>query len=172
MTMADVVAVMNKGRIEQMGSPRELYELPRTAFVANFLGKSNLMRGTVSGGRSGMLDVEVAGNRILLPAERAVSTSGQIMVGIRPEKMHISATEDTDTWGLNKLSGIVKDASFTGTTTEYLVDVEEIGVLGTFSQNRGQQPGQVGERVYLSWEPEHTFGLEGSESAQAGVEEA
>jgi len=172
MTMADVVAVMNEGRIEQMGPPRELYDLPRTAFVANFLGKSNLMRGEVTGGEAGMLRVDVAGNQVLLPAERAVSAQGQIMVGVRPEKMHIAATPDAVEPGANLLSGTIKDASFTGTTTEYLVQVEGIGLLGTFSQNRGQQPGNVGERVYLSWDPVHTFGLEGSENAAAGVEES
>ncbi|WP_347037840.1 ABC transporter ATP-binding protein [Glutamicibacter halophytocola] len=69
MTMADVVAVMNGGRIEQMGAPRDLYELPRTAFVANFLGKSNLMRGMVTGQENGMLSVDVSGRTILLPAQ-------------------------------------------------------------------------------------------------------
>ncbi|MCW4463923.1 ABC transporter ATP-binding protein [Glutamicibacter sp. MNS18] len=171
MTMADVVAVMNEGRIEQLGPPRELYELPRTAFVANFLGKSNLMRGTVSGQEDQLLSVDVAGNRILLPAARAVATEGEIMVGIRPEKLQISATEDT-TAGMNRLDGIVKDASFTGTTTEYLIEVEGIGLIGTFAQNRGQQPGEMGQRVFLSWDPVHTFGLRGSESELAGVEEA
>lgn len=169
MTMADVVAVMNEGRIEQMGPPRELYELPRTAFVANFLGKSNLMRGTVQGQTEQLLSVNVAGNNILLPAARAVSTSGEIVVGVRPEKLQISARPD-DTPAMNKLQGIVKDASFTGTTTEYLIDVEDIGVIGTFSQNRGQQPGEVGQRVYLSWDPLHSFGLPGSEIETTGVE--
>ncbi|WP_306420765.1 TOBE domain-containing protein [Arthrobacter sp. JCM 19049] len=86
--------------------------------------------------------------------------------------MHIAATPDAVESGANLLSGTIKDASFTGTTTEYLVQVEGIGLLGTFSQNRGQQPGDVGERVYLSWDPVHTFGLEGSENAAAGVEES
>ncbi|MCZ4141880.1 spermidine/putrescine ABC transporter ATP-binding protein, partial [Escherichia coli] len=119
MTMADVVAVMNGGRIEQMGPPRELYELPKTAFVANFLGKSNLMRGTVTGQEAGILSVLVNGQRILLPADRAVQTSGEVVVGVRPEKISISREEFA---GENRLTGTVIDVSFTGTTTEYLVE--------------------------------------------------
>lgn len=164
--MADVVAVMNGGRIEQMGPPRELYELPRTAFVANFLGKSNLMRGTVSGQSDGMLSVDVAGRTILLPAQRAVHTEGEVVLGVRPEKITIDRAPLA---GENQLSGTVVDVSFTGTTTEYLVQVEGIGLIGTFSQNRGQQPAAEGDTVFLAWEAEHSFGLAGDESVNAGV---
>ncbi|WP_334123303.1 ABC transporter ATP-binding protein [Glutamicibacter sp.] len=167
MTMADVVAVMNGGRIEQMGPPRELYELPRTAFVANFLGKSNLMRGTVTGESEGMLSVNVASHTILLPVNRAVQTSGEVVLGVRPEKITIDRVA---TAGANQLTGTVIDVSFTGTTTEYLVEVEQVGLIGTFSQNRGQQPAQEGDTVFLSWDAEHSFGLAGDESVNAGVE--
>ena len=167
MTMADVVAVMNGGRIEQMGPPRELYELPRTAFVANFLGKSNLMRGTVTGESEGMLSVNVASHTILLPANRAVQTSGEVVLGVRPEKITIDRVAAA---GANQLTGTVIDVSFTGTTTEYLVEVEQVGLIGTFSQNRGQQPAQEGDTVFLAWDAEHSFGLAGDESVNAGVE--
>jgi len=167
MTMADVVAVMNGGRIEQMGAPRDLYELPRTAFVANFLGKSNLMRGMVTGQENGMLSVDVSGRTILLPAQRAVQTAGEVVIGVRPEKITIDRVAVA---GDNQLSGTVIDVSFTGTTTEYLVEVEQIGLIGTFSQNRGQQPAQEGDTVFLAWDAEHSFGLAGDESVNAGVE--
>lgn len=167
MTMADVVAVMNGGRIEQMGAPRDLYELPRTAFVANFLGKSNLMRGMVTGQENGMLSVDVSGRTILLPAQRAVQTAGEVVIGVRPEKITIDRVAVA---GDNQLSGTVLDVSFTGTTTEYLVEVEQIGLIGTFSQNRGQQPAQEGDTVFLAWDAEHSFGLAGDESVNAGVE--
>ncbi|MGQ3383851.1 ABC transporter ATP-binding protein [Glutamicibacter sp. TV12E] len=167
MTMADVVAVMNGGRIEQMGAPRDLYELPRTAFVANFLGKSNLMRGMVTAQENGMLSVDVSGRTILLPADRAVQTAGEVVIGVRPEKITIDRVAVA---GDNQLSGTVIDVSFTGTTTEYLVEVEQIGLIGTFSQNRGQQPAQEGDTVFLAWDAAHSFGLAGDESVNAGVE--
>ncbi|MCZ4148969.1 spermidine/putrescine ABC transporter ATP-binding protein, partial [Escherichia coli] len=102
--------------------------------VANFLGKSNLMRGTVTGQEAGILSVLVNGQRILLPADRAVQTSGEVVVGVRPEKISISREEFA---GENRLTGTVIDVSFTGTTTEYLVEVDGIGTIGTFAQNRG-----------------------------------
>ncbi|MHC6177544.1 ABC transporter ATP-binding protein [Glutamicibacter endophyticus] len=169
MTMADIVAVMNGGRIEQMGPPRELYELPRTAFVANFLGKSNLMRGVVKASHNGVLDVEVAGTEVHVLAQRTVTQEGEIVVGVRPEKIHLSRTAGDEPTHSNELSGTVIDASFTGTTTEYLVDVPGVGRIGTFAQNRGDQPADVGDKVYLSWDTSHSFGLAGDEQVAAGV---
>ncbi|WP_404286631.1 ABC transporter ATP-binding protein [Glutamicibacter arilaitensis] len=171
MTMADVVAVMNEGRIEQMGAPRDLYELPKTAFVANFLGKSNLMRGTVTGERDGLLEVVASGRKILVAKDRAVQHEGEIVVGVRPEKLHLNLEAPNDATGHNELSGEVIDVSFTGTTTEYLIEVAGIGRIGTFSQNRGQQSAQLGDTVYLSWDSGHSFGLAGDEIVDAGVDQ-
>src|SRR5215213_7780245 len=71
MTMADTVAVMNKGKIEQMGAPEELYELPTTAFVANFLGQSNLFTGEASAPNGSTITVSIGGERIAVPVSRA-----------------------------------------------------------------------------------------------------
>src|SRR6266480_4367385 len=92
LTMADTIAVMNEGRIEQMGSGEELYERPRTEFVANFLGISNLLDGTV-GSRDGAMatfDAEV-GERVLVPTDRFNHVNGgAVRIGVRPEKIAIS----------------------------------------------------------------------------------
>src|SRR5690606_29671878 len=77
MTMADTVAVMNAGVIEQMGSPVELYEKPRTTFVANFLGQSNLLRGTVRGSDARSVGVEVEGARLLAPRDADAATGAE-----------------------------------------------------------------------------------------------
>ncbi|PRB71609.1 ABC transporter ATP-binding protein [Arthrobacter sp. MYb213] len=171
MTMADVVAVMNEGRIEQMGAPRDLYELPKTAFVANFLGKSNLMRAQVVGQQEGLIEAQTAGCKVLIPVERAVQHEGDIVIGVRPEKLHLHREAPQESTGYNELSGQVIDVSFTGTTTEYLIEVPGIGRIGTFSQNRGQQPAQMGDTVYLSWDSAHSFGLAGDEVVDAGVDQ-
>ena len=84
MTMADTVAVMNKGSIEQMGAPEELYELPRTAFVANFLGQSNLFTGEVVTTNTS-IPVDVAGTAITVPPA-AHSATGRVTVGVRPRE--------------------------------------------------------------------------------------
>jgi len=87
MTMADTVAVMNQGRIEQMGAPEELYESPQTAFVATFLGQSNLFGGEVTGTTANVVSVKASGYELRVPSHRAVAHRGVVTVGIRPEKV-------------------------------------------------------------------------------------
>ena len=168
MTMADTVAVMNKGKIEQMGAPRDLYELPQTAFVANFLGKSNLMHGDVVEDLGDAVAVNASGHRLVMPKSRSVAHSGSAIVGIRPEKMRVLNLPDEYSPSANMLTGTVLDASFTGVSTEYLVEVPGIGTISTFSQNMGQAPAQNGDTVRMTWEPEFSFGLDGSEVTSEG----
>lgn len=168
MTMADTVAVMNKGKIEQMGAPRELYELPKTAFVANFLGKSNLMHGKIVEDLGDAVAVDASGHRLVMPKNRSVAHTGLATVGVRPEKMRVLNLPDDYSPSANMLTGTVLDASFTGVSTEYLVDVPGIGTIGTFSQNMGQAPAQPGDTVRMTWEPEFSFGLDGSENTNEG----
>ena len=90
MTMADTIAVMNAGVIEQMGAPAELYENPRTTFVANFLGQSNLIGGDVKGKDGDFVVVDMHGTNISVRADRSHTEGGQGWVGIRPEKVLIA----------------------------------------------------------------------------------
>ncbi|MCI0155541.1 ABC transporter ATP-binding protein [Leifsonia shinshuensis] len=161
MTMADTVAVMNKGRIEQMGAPELLYELPSTVFVANFLGQSNLFVGPVFDGAGDTLGVEVAGARIQVPRSRAQRTSGTVTVGVRPEKLTLHTAEQTIPSGANRLGpGRVIDVSFSGVSTQYLVDVAGLGTVVVFAQNLASGPAAgFGDEVWVSWEPSHTFVL-------------
>ena len=87
MTMADTIAVMNAGRVEQMGAPTDLYENPATTFVANFLGRSNLIAGRVTGRAGSDALVEVQGRRLALPTSRVHSDGDAVHVGVRPEKI-------------------------------------------------------------------------------------
>ncbi len=171
MTMADTVAVMNHGRIEQMGAPQELYELPRTGFVASFLGQSNLIAATVESAVGGTLVARTAaGGTLRMPIDRAVSTSGPITVGVRPEKLMLVAeapTTDDNVLG----PGRITDLSFTGVSTQYTVEMPGIGPVGVFEQNMVfGSVFSVGSEVWVRWRPEHTFGLDAD--AQAGAAEA
>ena len=160
MTMADTVAVMNKGRIEQMGAPVDIYDLPRTRFVATFLGQSNEVRGRVTGTADGDVLVEAAGSRFAMPANRTAVESGDILVGVRPEKLSISPQGTDFGVGMNSVTGKVTDASFTGVSTQYLVVTPWGGEWMVFEQNRSLGATlRPGDDVVVHWSPEHTFGL-------------
>ncbi|WBU38315.1 ABC transporter ATP-binding protein [Homoserinibacter sp. YIM 151385] len=162
MTMADTVAVMNKGEIEQMGAPEELYELPRTAFVANFLGQSNLFTGRVTSSKGEELVVAVGDAKLAVPRERAQRHAGEVTIGVRPEKLTLHTAKPVAAAGVNLLGpGRVADVSFSGVSTQYQVEVPGIGVVAVFAQNLQFGPAaQLGAEVWLSWSIEHGFGLE------------
>jgi len=174
MTMADTIAVMNAGRIEQLGSPGELYESPHTTFVANFLGQSNLITGVFTGRSGGDMEVEVAGRRLALPQSRNRSHGKQVLVGVRPEKIVLLGADEPVRQGLNRLAGgVVADASFSGVSTQYLVRMPWGQQLTVFTQNLGVGGVvPVGTPVTLAWEPAHTFALEGDAAAGSQVEDS
>lgn len=161
MTMADTVAVMNKGAIEQMGPPAELYELPRTVFVANFLGQSNLFSGEVVASTDAAITVDAAGNRLIVPTARAQRHQGQVTIGVRPEKVALHRKAPTESSDRNTLGpGHVIDVSFSGVSTQYLVAVPGVGTITVFAQNVGAGPvATEGAEVWVSWEVAHGFGL-------------
>ena len=161
MTMADTVAVMNKGEIEQMGAPEELYELPRTAFVANFLGQSNLFTGTVTSSTGATMIVEVAGIKIAVPRDRAQRHAGEVTVGVRPEKVLLHTEPPKQAAGTNILGpGRVTDVSFSGVSTQYQVAIPGIGLVTVFAQNMVFGPVvNLGGEVWVTWNADHGFGL-------------
>jgi spermidine/putrescine transport system ATP-binding protein len=161
MTMADTVAVMNKGEIEQMGAPEELYELPRTAFVANFLGQSNLFTGPVTSSSGSSIIVDIAGVKIEVPRDRAQRHAGEVTIGVRPEKLSLHTSQPKPAPGTNVLGpGRVTDVSFSGVSTQYQVAIPGIGLITVFAQNMVFGPMvNDGAEVWISWTVEHGFGL-------------
>ena len=147
MTMADAIAVMNHGRIEQLGQPSELYEKPATAFVAGFLGVSNLLGGSVTAPGRVQLDTgdEVAAD----VGDRA----GRVAVGIRPEKIRLTPPREGD----NSLAGSVKEIAYVGVATQYVVETAA-GTLIVYVQNDGAGLSlRPGAAATLSWSPHSTF---------------
>ena len=170
MTMADTIAVMNEGEIEQMGSPAELYDNPKTAFVANFLGQSNLIKGSITGSDGNNHIVDLFGQKISLQKDRSHAVDNSILAGIRPEKFRISRLE-TSTSGNVLTGGKVEDVSYIGVSTQYQVLMPWGQELMVFEQNDdGVAPFSVGESVNISWEPIFTFALRGDDDAEAGTE--
>ena len=172
MTMADTIAVMNAGVIEQMGAPEELYENPRTTFVANFLGQTNLIEGKVTGRSGDVVSVEMHGIGVSVDAGRAHTEGGEGWVGIRPEKVLIGDEgESLDAPGNTIPGGVVSDVSFTGVSTSYLVRMPWGQELMVFEQNTGRRKiFREGDRVELSWRPEYAFLLDRSQDASAGAQ--
>jgi spermidine/putrescine transport system ATP-binding protein len=172
MTMADTVAVMNKGLIEQMGAPAELYENPRTTFVANFLGQSNLIEASILNRAGDVVRANMHGIDITIQAERSHATGDLGWVGIRPEKVLIGdAGEELDAPGNSIPGGVVTDVSFVGVSTQYLVRMPWGQELQVFQQNTGHRKlFKVGEPVELSWRPEYAFLLDHSQDADAGAQ--
>ncbi|WP_433531571.1 ABC transporter ATP-binding protein [Micromonospora sp. CA-263727] len=158
MTMADTVAVMNAGRIEQLGPPAEIYEFPATAFVANFLGQSNLIAGEVTGGSGGQLLVTAHGARFSVPAARARTDRGPVHLGIRPEKLHLTGSANQVPAGCQYLEGTISDASYVGVSTQYLLRTGWGTEVSVFAANSGAQHRFVpGSRAVGYWDPRHAF---------------
>jgi spermidine/putrescine transport system ATP-binding protein len=158
MTMADQIAVMNQGRIEQLGTPSDLYETPATAYVASFLGASNLIAGTVSGADTVRLR---NGSDVRVRPTALGGRTGAVAVGIRPEKIELGGGQE------NTLDGTIAEQAYVGVATQYLVDTE-CGRLTVYRQNAspGLNGAGPGQRLTLSWSPESTFvvdSMEGSE---------
>jgi spermidine/putrescine transport system ATP-binding protein len=154
MTMADTIAVMSQGRIEQLGPPQELYERPATAFVAGFLGVSNLLPGSVEGsGNIRLRDGTVVRARVN-------GRTGEVAAGVRPEKITIGAGG-----GVNELAGTVAETAYIGVATQLVVSTAA-GTVHVFAQNidAGGRVPTPGTNVVLSWSPESTFVVDRSDS--------
>jgi spermidine/putrescine transport system ATP-binding protein len=172
MTMADTVAVMNAGVIEQMGAPGELYDNPATTFVANFLGQSNLVSGRITGGAGDVVELDVQGSTVLATRARAHAGAGAVWVGVRPEKVVMRPGGGPPDPGVNTLgAGRIRDVSYSGVSTQYLVRMPWGQELTVFEQNTGVRDRMVLDtEVDLTWRPEHTFVLDAAQDSRAGVE--
>jgi spermidine/putrescine transport system ATP-binding protein len=149
---------MNHGRIEQLGTPTELYETPATAYVAGFLGVSNLISGTVSGAETVRLH---NGTEVRVPATALAGRSGRVAVGIRPEKIELGNGQS------NSLAGTVVEQAYVGVATQYIVDTDA-GRLTVYRQNAspGLNGAAPGEHLTLSWSPDSTFVVDSMEATE------
>jgi spermidine/putrescine transport system ATP-binding protein len=162
MTMADRIAVMSDGRIDQAGTATELYERPHTEFVANFLGVSNLVDGRLGTSQGELTSVRTHdGAELRVPAARvAAHAAGEVRVGVRPEKITLLPREAVPPGGTNVLHGTVSVASFLGVSIQYLIRAaggEELTVVAQNTDGVGPDSLGAGREVQLAWSPQHTF---------------
>ncbi len=132
LTMSDRLAVMSNGRIQQIGSPVDVYEEPSTAYVADFLGVSNLMSAVGEGGGRVRL-----GDFQLMAAGGDLSALGRIRIVIRPERVHL---EEHGTSGDNRIPGMVERVLYVGSIIQVLVHLAHGETLQAWTQNRGGDP--------------------------------
>jgi spermidine/putrescine transport system ATP-binding protein len=135
-------------------TPTELYEQPRTPFVAGFLGVSNLLDGVVVGEDQVKL---TDGTLVRVPSRTLNGRTGNIQIGVRPEKLRIGGE------AANSLSGSITESAYIGVSTQYIVETPA-GPVTVYVQN-DRPGGQVatGERLTLSWSPESTFVVDAQE---------
>jgi spermidine/putrescine transport system ATP-binding protein len=166
MTMSNRIAVMNKGRYEQLGDPETLYERPTTRFVAGFLGVSNLLRARVDGTADGHALARLADDtRVRVPAAMVAGRS-TVDIGVRPEKIRLREPSDPAPAGHNQLSGTVADASYIGVSTQYIVETRGGARVTVYEQNIERatraELWSRGDEVTLTWSPDHSFVVEAS----------
>jgi spermidine/putrescine transport system ATP-binding protein len=162
MTMADTIAVMSEGKIEQAGTAADLYERPRTEFVANFLGVSNLVDARLRASQNGHSSVETHdGATLNVPSDRiGPHGTDAVRIGVRPEKVVLSPAGASVPDGHNVLRGTVVVASFLGVSIQYVIRAAGGEELTVFAQNlSGAEPESLGpgREVQLAWDPQHTF---------------
>jgi spermidine/putrescine transport system ATP-binding protein len=161
MTMSDRIVVMQRGRIEGLGQPRALYEQPGTAFVATFLGASNLLAVDHVRLSGDVATISLGGGKTMKVLASALPKdlrSVQLCIGVRPEKISMLALGQQVEPTHNVIEGQVRVATFTGVGNQYLVETTTGEEFTVYVQNAGNEYApRAGEQVQLTWPIDHTF---------------
>jgi spermidine/putrescine transport system ATP-binding protein len=165
MSISDQIAVMNQGRVEQIGKPAEIYETPRSSFVAAFIGDTNFLEGRVLTGiqeQFSSANIDGMGD-IIIENDKPLKTNDRIHVSLRPEKIGVSRSEPTPYENQNALLGTVEDVIYYGSHTRYWVR------CGTYKLCAEQQHRNFsldetsptwGDQVWVHWHAKDGYLLE------------
>jgi len=150
MNMSDRIVVMNTGRIEQIGGAEDIYNEPRTRFVADFVGQINLLDGEILGSEGEFLTAQTLGAKIRVPRVNGTE-QGKVSIAVRPEHLHLLDNDATDA-DLNVIRGTLSGRTFAGNLTRLFVDVgdEKQIVIEARSQDA---PRQMGTSINVGWQP-------------------
>jgi len=156
LALSHSIAVMNRGRIQQTGAPREIYERPGNQFVADFIGTTNFLRGTVNGTdrAAGFYRVASEVGDLMVRAVDALESGTKVVVSVRPEDIQLSETRPQT--GANLLEGTVDTKVFLGESVDFQVKVKERALLSRAHPSLGTR---VGHPIYLSLDPEKCVAL-------------
>ena len=157
LALSDRIAVMNDGKILQVGTPSEIYDSPQNRFVADFIGTSNFLEGTLISKKAVVLKTELP-LKIVCTPNSALPLNTPVTVAIRPERFNLRTTPASD--AANSLRGVIQDESYLGTTLQYTVQTDYPTPLIAHQQNTGAREThrfQRGDTVYLQWTPENAI---------------
>jgi len=154
LALADRICLMNEGRIEQLGTPEDIYERPRNTFVADFIGVSNVLHGQIVSGEG----IRTADGVLPLPAGCGARAGEECALVVRPEKIAICAGDEA------LVSGRVDESIYAGSETKLLVRLPS-GTLMTVRRQAGLPPVAIGESVSLRWDKEQARVLAGRPAA-------
>jgi spermidine/putrescine transport system ATP-binding protein len=160
LTMSDRIAVMHAGRVEQLGTPEELYERPATRFVADFIGTTNLLRGTVQPDGS----VRLSSGEVTRIAHDGLGPGAEVELSVRPEAMTLVPAD-----AIGAVRGVIEQAAYLGTTVSYQVRSTGGLLLSVLAPKTGVRL-PVGSDVAVAWAPSEALVLGGG-STTAGEED-
>lgn len=155
MILSGRIAVMEKGRFEQIGTPKEVYEYPQNRFVADFIGTINLFDGEVTGSGDGIVEVSSAdaGSSLTAECDAQFQNGETLSIAVRPEKIFISQREP-DNQDDTRLKGVVEDLGYFGNLSLYRIRLASGKIVQVSAQNRqrsAQRFLEWDDQVYISW---------------------
>ena len=161
LTMSDRIAVMNLGRVEQVGTPREIYERPESSFVAGFIGSLNAMDLVVEERRNGTGVMAVGGGRMIARLEPDVTAGTGLRAAVRPERIALGPPDAPVHPDGSVVFGTVEEVIYLGAVSLFHLEVPGLGqIVSQRMSHEDESSFRTGERVSASWEPAHTLVLE------------
>ena len=158
MTLSNRIAVMDRGRFHQVGTPKEVYEFPQSRFVAGFIGTINTFSGRVTSieGERVTIACEATGGDVVTIGPQTLAVGDEVEIAVRPEKIFVSKEEPADEEGV-RLRGVVDDLGYLGSRSLYRVKLPSGKVVQVSSQNRRRSVTRFLEwqdEVWITWQPQ------------------
>ena len=160
LVMSDRIAVFDRGRLQQVGTPEELYESPATRFVAEFVGDTNLLHGTVIGADAGFVRVDSAGLTLRARDRAGVALGSACVVAVRPERIRTGPARQRP--AENATAGRIREIVYLGRSRRYVIRLEDGRELTALDQALSDEGSglRAGSAVELSWRDEHATALQ------------
>jgi spermidine/putrescine transport system ATP-binding protein len=162
LAMSDRIAVMNRGRVEQIGGPREIYEHPQSAFVADFIGSLNALELRVDEIVGGYAVMRLGdGDRIVVSVDAGIHTGDTFRVAVRPERVQVGPRGSVTPDGGSRLEGTISELVYLGMYTQLHAETAAGRVVSHLLEGDLQTSFEPGAPVVLWWDAEHSAAIEG-----------